>query len=108
MIDLKNIDEMVRKIFENSFEISLLQDELESMLNAIYRNSAEFERGKLSRNAFKTNETKMKRRSVGIIKSVKGLIKTNIDLLVNMKSDIEKQDCKTNIITKTKKSKRGK
>lgn len=108
MIDLKRIDDMARKIFENSFEVSLLQDELESMLNAIYRNNVEFEKGKLSRNAFKANETKMKKRSVEIIKSTKGLIKSNMDLLVNIKSDVEKQDCKTAITTKKKKSKRGK
>jgi hypothetical protein len=108
MIDLKKIEEMARNVFENSFEISILQDELDGMLNAIYRNSKEFERGSLSRNKFKANEKKLKTKSVSVIKEIKNLLKTNQDLLVNIKSEAEKQACLSVKSTKSKKSKKGK
>lgn len=104
MINLKKIEENSRKIFENSFELSLLQEELENMLNALYRNGRELEKGKISKNAFKSNETKLKKNSVVIIKNIKDLIKTNMNLLASMKKEVEGQDLKKKK-SKPKKSK---
>lgn len=92
MISIKKIEDMSRKIFENSFEISLLQDELESMLNAIYKNASEFKKGKLSRNAFKANEKNLKGKSVAIIKNVKDLTKANVEMLDGMKNEVVDQE----------------
>ena len=100
MISLKKVEDCAKKIYEGSFELSLLQQELENMLNAIDRNNMEFEKGKISRNAFKSNESKLKKNSVDIIKNIKVLIKTNLDFLTSIRNDVEKQ-----IKTKPKKSK---
>ncbi|MBN2202773.1 MAG: hypothetical protein JW700_01110 [Candidatus Aenigmarchaeota archaeon] len=103
MINQKRIEETARQIFENSFEISILQTELEGMLNSIYQNNKEFERGRLSKNKFNANEKSLKRKSVSIIKSIKTLLKTNVDMLVNIKSEVEKQECSA--VKKEKKAK---
>lgn len=91
MISLKKVEDCSRKIYEGSFELSLLQQELENMLNAIDRNNMEFEKGKISRNAFKSNESKLKKNSIEIIKNIKVLIKSNLDLLKSIRNDVEKQ-----------------
>ena len=64
MINLKKVEDCVKKVYEGSFELSLLQQELENMLNAIDRNNMEFKKGKISRNAFKSNESKLKKKSI--------------------------------------------
>jgi hypothetical protein len=91
MISLKKVEDCAKKIYEGSFELSLLQQELENMLNAIDKNNVEFEKGKISRNAFKSNETKLKKKSIDIINNIKILVKTNLDFLSSIRKDVEKQ-----------------
>ena len=91
MINLKKVEDCAKKIYEGSFELSLLQLELDNMLNAIDKNNMEFEKGKISRNAFKSNEAKLKKNSVDIIKNIKILIKSNRDFLSSIRKDVEKQ-----------------
>ena len=102
MIKLKKVEDCAKKIYEGSFELSLLQQELENMLNAIDKNNMEFERGKISRNAFKSNEVGLKKKSVEIIKNIKILIKSNMDFLVTIKRDVENQS-----MVKVKKKAKG-
>jgi hypothetical protein len=101
MINLKKVEDSSKKIYEGSFELSLLQQELENMLNAIDKNNMEFEKGKISRNAFKSNETKLKKNSIDIIKNIKILVKNNLDFLASIRKDVEKQ-----VTTKPKKAKK--
>ena len=78
MINLKQIENDTRRIYEDCFELSLLEEQLEDMLTALDKNNIEFERGKISRTAFKANESKLKKDSVRIIKIIKDLIKSFI------------------------------
>ena len=49
MMDLKKVEDSAKRIYEDSFDLSLLQEDLESKLDEIYENNLEFERGKLSK-----------------------------------------------------------
>ncbi len=91
MINLKQIENDTRRIYEDSFELSLLQEQLEDMLTAIDKNNIEFDRGKISRTAFKANEGKLKKNSVRIIKTVKSLVKNNMILIGNIEEEIQIQ-----------------
>ena len=64
MINLRQIENDTRRIYEDCFELSLLEEQLEDMLTALDKNNIEFERGKISRTAFKANERKLKKNSV--------------------------------------------
>jgi len=103
MINLKKVEDCAKKIYEGSFELSLLQQELEYMLNAIDKNNIEFEKGKISRNAFKSNESRLKKKSIEIINNIKVLIKSNMDFLGIIKRDVENQR-----LVKSKKKAKGK
>jgi hypothetical protein len=104
MISLKKVEDCAKKIYEGSFELSLLQQELENMLNAIDKNNVEFEKGKISKNAFKSNEAKLKKKSVDIINNIKILVKTNLDFLSSIRKDVEKQTAAKPKKTKGKKN----
>jgi ribosome-binding ATPase YchF (GTP1/OBG family) len=91
MINLKQIENDTRRIYEDCFELSLLEEQLEDMLTALDKNNIEFERGKISRTAFKANESKLKKNSVKIIKTIKELINSNMILIGNIEEDIENQ-----------------
>ena len=91
MINLRQIENDTRKIYENSFELSLLEEQLEDMLTAIDKNNMEFERGNISKTAFKSNETKLKKNSVKLIKSIKEIISNNLNLLKSIEDDVENQ-----------------
>ena len=110
MINLKKVEDCVKKVYEGSFELSLLQQELENMLNAIDRNNMEFKKGKISRNAFKSNESKLKKKSIDIINNIKSLIKSNTEYLATIKRDVERQETKKgkiNVNSKKGKTKSG-
>jgi len=110
MINLKQIENDTRRIYEDSFELSLLQEQLEDMLTAIDKNNIEFDRGKISRTAFKANESKLKKNSVRIIKTVKGLVKNNMILIGNIEEEIQIQSGRRTQkkIKKKKKDKKAK
>lgn len=91
MINLKQIENDTRRIYEDSFELSLLQEQLEDMLTAIDKNNIEFDKGKISRTAFKANESRLKKDSVRIIKSIKSIINNNMILIGNIREEIQIQ-----------------
>jgi hypothetical protein len=91
MINLKQIENDTRRIYEDCFELSLLEEQLEDMLTALDKNNIEFERGKISRTAFKANESKLKKDSVRIIKIIKDLIKSNMIIIGNIEEEIQIQ-----------------
>jgi len=105
MISLEQIENDVKRFYENSFELSLLQEELENMLTSMDRNNIEFEKGKISKNAFELNEVKLKKNSVRLIKKIKALITSNRGLIKSIIKEIENQKKKK---TETKKRARKK
>ena len=88
MIDLKKIEESSKQVYEDSFDISLLQEDLESKLDEIYQNNIVFQKGKLSKNAFRVNELQLKRESLLIIKAIKEKLKSNNILISAIKEEI--------------------
>ena len=71
MIKSEQLENSAKRNYERSFELSLLQEELEILLTAIDRNNTAFEKGKISRNAFQSNENKLKKKSVKIINKIR-------------------------------------
>ena len=94
MIDLKKIETSAKKIYEDSFEVSLVQEDLEKKLDEIYKNNLEMQRGRLSRAAFKANDATLKKDSLTLIKAIKELIKSNLVLCDGMRKEISGQEGK--------------
>ena len=94
MINIKQIEKDTRRIYEECFELSLLEEQLEDMLTALDKNNIEFERGKLSRTAFKANESKLKKSSVSVIKNIKEIINSSTILIGNIEEEVQSQGVK--------------
>ena len=91
MIDLKKIEAGAKEIYEDSFDISLLQEDLENKLDEIYQNSVTFKSGKLSKNAFKVNESELKKDSLALMKAIKEKLKSNMALINSIREEIKGQ-----------------
>lgn len=73
-IKLDIVQLSTKKIYEMSSEISLLQEELDDMLSVINQNVLDFKRGKISEVFFKSNEKKLKERSLRLMKTINKLV----------------------------------
>lgn len=102
IIKLEDIQKNTKKIYEICSDISILQREIEEMLVSIEKNSADFQKGRISRDLFKYNDDKMKRQSAGIIKKINSLIDTGVSLIGKIDKEVEIQRIET------KKKKRSK
>ena len=89
MMDLKKVEDSAKKIYEDSFDISLLQEDLESKLDEIYENNIELERGRLSKASFRENEKILKGSSIKIIKNIKSIISSNLKLLDAIRNELK-------------------
>lgn len=89
MMDLKKVEDSAKRIYEDSFDLSLLQEDLESKLDEIYENNLEFERGKLSKTSFKENEKVLKKSSIRMIKNIKSIISSNLKLLDTIRNELK-------------------
>jgi len=90
-INLEQIQEASRRIFEISSEIHLLQDELENLLSLIDKNSLEYQKGKISREVFESNEKRLKKESALRIKKINQLVKEGLELLKKAEKEIKAQ-----------------
>lgn len=107
MINLKQIETDTKRVYENSFELILMQEELENMLIAIDKNNIVFEDGKISKNAFRSNQKNLQKNSVRVIKNIKTIIEATLIIIKNITEEIEIQQIKKIIEKKeTKPSKK--
>ena len=90
-INLEQIQEASRRIFKISSEIHLLQDELENLLSLIDKNSLEYQKGKISREVFESNEKRLKKESALRIKKINQLVKEGLELLKKAEKEIKAQ-----------------
>ena len=90
-INLEQMQEASRRIFEISSEIHLLQDELENLLSLIDKNSLEYQKGKISREVFESNEKRLKKESALRIKKINQLVKEGLELLKKAEKEIKAQ-----------------
>jgi Na+/phosphate symporter len=93
-INLEQIQKNTKEIHEISSQISLLQEELEDSLTAIDRNSLDYQKGKISKEVFESNEKKIKIESAKKIKRIGELITNGLKLLEKIKKEIQAQKLK--------------
>lgn len=74
-INLEDIKKNSKSFYEICTEINVLQRQLEQMLNAIEKNSRDYQKGNISRDLFSYNERKLKSQSAGMIKKINSLVK---------------------------------
>ena len=91
IINLDLMNKLSKRVYEISSEISLLQEEMEDMLTAIDVNILEFKKGMISQQFFKSNERKLKRRTVALIKRINRLVKNAIGLTEKIAREIKSQ-----------------
>ena len=91
IINLGEIQENTKKFYEICSDIGILQRELDEMLIAIEKNSADFEKGKISKDLFKYNEDRMKKESAKMIKKINDSIEMATSLINKINKEIESQ-----------------
>lgn len=99
IINLGEIQENTKKFYEICSDISILQRELDEMLIAIEKNSADFGKGKISKDLFNYNEDRMKKESAKMIKKINDSIEITTSLINKINKEIESQK----ILTEEKK-----
>ena len=102
IINLENVQENTKKFYEICSDISILQRELDEMLVAIEKNSADFGKGKISKDLFKYNEERMKKESAKMIKKINDSIEITTSLINKINKEIESQK----VVTEEKKKDR--
>ena len=90
-IELRKIQECATKIFELSSVISLLQEELENLLSLIDKNSLEYQKGRISKEMFESNEKRLKRESAYRIKKINKSIGEALGYLKEIEKEIKLQ-----------------
>jgi len=90
-IELNKIQDSTKKIFEACSEISLLQEELENLLSLIEKNSAEYQKGKISKEMFESNEKRLKKESALRIKKINKLVEDALKFLKIIEKEIKSQ-----------------
>lgn len=91
MISLEKIRSSARKIYENSSSIKVFQEELEDMLDAIDDINLEHNKGKISKEIFNSNEKKLKKESIKLIKRINKFVSVNLNLIKIMTDEITSQ-----------------
>lgn len=81
MIKLEKIRGYTRKIYENSSDVKVLQEELEDMLSAIDKNNIEYNKGKISKEVFEDNKKNFKNQSLVIIKKLNKTVDVSINCI---------------------------
>jgi len=102
IINLEEIQENTKKFYEICSDIGILQRELDEMLVAIEKNSADFGKGKISKDLFKYNEDRMKKESAKMIKKINDSIDVTTSLMNRVNKEIESQK----VVTEEKKKDR--
>jgi len=102
IINLGEIQENTKKFYEICSDIGILQRELDEMLVAIEKNSADFGKGKISKDLFKYNEERMKKESAKMIKKINDSIEITTSLVNKINKEIESQK----VVTEEKKKDR--
>ena len=99
IINLEEIQENTKKFYEICSDIGILQRELDEMLVAIEKNSADFGKGKISKDLFTYNEDRMKKESAKMIKKINDSIEITTSLMNRVNKEIESQK----VVTEEKK-----
>ena len=99
IINLEEIQENTKKFYEICSDISMLQRELNEMLVAIEKNSADFGKGKISKDMFNYNEDRMKKESAKMIKKINDSVEITTSLINKINKEIESQK----VVTEEKK-----
>jgi hypothetical protein len=81
VIDLKRIISIINKIYENTSNVKILQDELEELLAVIDKTNLEYNRGKISKEIFDRDQKKFKKESVRFIKSINKFVNSDLNAL---------------------------
>jgi len=90
-INVERIQQSTKKIYEMSSEISFLQEELDDMLSVINKNFMDYKKGKISHDFFRSNEKKLKTKSVSIISKINRLVEDSSRHNDKIVEEIKKQ-----------------
>jgi hypothetical protein len=87
-VNLEKLRVIARNIYENCSEIRLNQDELENMLTAIDRLGQKYEKGSISKDSFVSNDARLKRETLRMVKAINKNVASNLKLIDTMNREI--------------------
>jgi len=91
MINLEKIRKIIRKIYENSTDIEVLQEELEDMLTAIDNLNLKYKSGKISKEDYNFSNKKFKKESLSLINKINKLVDLNLNLIKTISNEFLSQ-----------------
>jgi hypothetical protein len=91
MINFEKIRTLTRKVYENSSEIRVSQEELEDMITAIDKLNMEYKKGKISKDTFLVDDKRLRAESHKIIKNISSLISSSIKTIDLINKEIISQ-----------------
>ncbi|MFH1228910.1 MAG: hypothetical protein V1678_00610 [Candidatus Aenigmatarchaeota archaeon] len=97
MIKLINLDRLrsfSKRIYESCSEIRLNQDELEDMLTAIDKLGTRYDKGSVSKDAFVTNDRRLRRETLKMVKTIDSNVALILKLLDSINNEIKSQSIK--------------
>ena len=94
LINLEKLRNLNRKIYENCSEIMIGQEELENMLSAIDRVGVKYSGGRISKETFSSDSTKLKKESLKIIKKINRVVASSLRLVDSINKEISSQKIK--------------
>jgi hypothetical protein len=91
VINLEKLRLLNKKIYEDCSDIKVNQDELDAMLSAIDLLNQKYGKGRISKDLFSSDERKLKKESLKLIKMIDGKIATTIKSADAINKEIESQ-----------------
>ncbi|MEM5879069.1 MAG: hypothetical protein QXU74_01070 [Candidatus Aenigmatarchaeota archaeon] len=80
-LDLVLLQDRVKAFQEISSDIKITQEQLEDMLSVIDSNTVDFNKGKISKEVFQENDSKLRRESKNLIKKINSSVDAGIGIM---------------------------
>jgi hypothetical protein len=93
-INIEDVQNSTKELYEMCSDITILQKELDQMLVAIGKNSSDYAAGKISRDLYKYNESKMKKECAKAIKGINSHVDKSCSIIAKIGKEIESQRVK--------------
>ncbi|HKZ45620.1 MAG TPA: hypothetical protein VJ343_02850 [archaeon] len=93
-INLQQIFEDGKKIYEISSDVKMLQEDLENMIDSIEKNVADCQKGKIPEEFFRLTDDKLKKESATLIKKINAMIEDGLRLISKIKNEAQRHEAK--------------
>lgn len=88
-VNVEQIFEDGKKIYEISSDVKMLQEDLENMITAIEKNALDYQKKEIPKEFFEPTDEKLKKESAILIKKINTMIENSLHLTGKIKNEIQ-------------------